>query len=87
MVILFRLPLALRGLTLFSKVGEVVVSDSDDDEVLNTFDESANLFGGGHEREDECDDYDDYSKQIYDLFGNLDVFNAMYGLKLQGRRI
>jgi hypothetical protein len=46
----------------FSKVGNVVVSDSDEDEVLNTFDESANLFGGGHEREDEFDDYDDYSK-------------------------
>lgn len=70
----------------FSKVGEVVVSDSDEDEVLNTFDESANLFGGGHEREDEFDDYDDYSKQIYDLPGNLDALNAIYGFNLQGRR-
>lgn len=70
----------------FSKVGEVVVSDSDDDEVLNTFDESANLFGGGHEREDEFDDYDDYSKQIYDLPENLDALNAIYGFNLQGRR-
>ena len=40
----------------FSKVGEVVVSDSDDDVVLNTFYESTNLFGGGHEHEDEYDD-------------------------------
>jgi hypothetical protein len=70
----------------FSKVGEVVVSDSDDDEVLNTFNESKNLFGGGHKCEDEFDDYDDYSKQIYDLQGNLDAFNAIYGFNLQGRR-
>jgi hypothetical protein len=70
----------------FSKVGEVVVSDSEEGEVLNTFDESANLFGGGHEREDELDDYDDYSKQIYDLPGELDALNAIYGFNLQGRR-
>ena len=70
----------------FSKVGTVVVSDSDDDEVLNTFDESANLFGGGHERDDEFDDYDDYSQQIYDLKGNLYALNAIYGFNLQGRR-
>ena len=73
----------------FSKVGEVVVSDSDDEEVVDMFDESANLFGGGHDREDEYDDYDDYddySKQVYDLPGNLDAFNAMYGTKLQARR-
>lgn len=70
----------------FSKVGQVVVSDSDDDEVLNTFDESTNLFGGGHERENEFDDYDDYSKQFYDLPGNLDALNAMYDFNLQGRR-
>lgn len=69
----------------FSKVGVVVVSESDDDEVLNTFDESANLFGGGHECEDEYD-YDDYSKQIYDLPGELDALNVIYGLNLQGRR-
>ena len=70
----------------FSKVGEVVVSDSDDDEVLNTFDESANLFGGGHEREDEFDDYDNYSKQIYDLPENLDALISIYGFNLQGHR-
>jgi hypothetical protein len=70
----------------FSKVGEVVVSDSEEEEVLNTFDESANLFGGGHEREDELDDYDDYSKQIYDLPGELDALTAIYGFNLQGRR-
>ena len=69
----------------FSKVGRVVVSDSDDDEVLNTFDESANLFGGGHEREDEYD-YDDYSKQIDDLPGELDALNAIYGFNIHGRR-
>ena len=70
----------------FSKVGEVVVSNSDDEEVVDMFDESANLFGGGHDREDDYDDYDDYSKQVYDLPGNLDAFNAMYGTKLQVRR-
>jgi hypothetical protein len=49
----------------FSKVGEIVVSDSEDEEVLNTFDESANLFGGGQEYEEDYDDYyyDDYAKQ------------------------
>ena len=72
----------------FSKVGDIVVSDSDDEEVVNTFDESANLFGGGHEREYDYDgyDYDDYAQQVYDLPGNLDAFNAMYGTKLQGLR-
>lgn len=70
----------------FSKVGDVVGSDSDEEEVLNTFDESVNLFGGGHEREDEFDDYDDYSKQIYDLPGELDALNAIYGFNLQGCR-
>ena len=70
----------------FSKVGQVVVSDSDDDEVLNTFDESTNLFGGGYEREDEFDDYDDYSKQFYDLPRNLDALKAMYDFNLKGRR-
>ena len=65
----------------FSKVGEVVVSDSEDEEVVNNFDESVNLFGGGHDYEDDYDgyDYDDYSKQVHDLPGNLDAFNAMYG--------
>ena len=73
----------------FSKVGEIVVSDSDEDEVEDMFDETRNLFGGGHDREDEFDDYDDYddySKQVCDLPWNLDAFNAMYGTKLQARR-
>ena len=72
----------------FSKVVDVVVSDSDDEEVVNTFDESANLFGGGHEREYDYDgyEYDDYAQQVHDLPGNLDAFNAMYGTKLQGLR-
>ncbi|PWA91915.1 zinc knuckle CX2CX4HX4C [Artemisia annua] len=72
----------------FSKVGEIVVSDSEDDVVANQFDESANLFGGGQEFEDDYDDYDydDYANQVYDLPGNLDAFNAMYGTKLQGLR-
>jgi hypothetical protein len=70
----------------FSKVGEVVVTDSEEEEVLNTFDESANLFGRSQEREDEFDDYDDYSKQIHDLPGELDALNAIYGFNLQGRR-
>ena len=29
---------------------------------------------------------DDYANQVYDLPGNLDAFNAMYGTKLQGPR-
>jgi hypothetical protein len=72
----------------FSKVGNVVVSDDDDEEVVNMFDESANLFGGGHEREYDYDgyEYDDYAQQVHDLPGNLDAFNAMYGTKLQGFR-
>jgi hypothetical protein len=72
----------------FSKVGNVNVSDSDDEEVVNTFDESANLFGGGHEREYDYDgyEYDDYAQQVHDLPGNLDAFNAMYGTKLHGLR-
>ena len=72
----------------FSKVGEIVVSNSEDELVANPFDESANLFGGGQEFEDDYDDYDydDYAKQVYDLPGNLDAFNAMYGTKLQGLR-
>ena len=68
----------------FSKVGEVVVSDSEDEEVVNNFDESVNLFGGRHDYDGY--DYDDYSKQVHDLPGNLDAFNAMYGTKLQGLR-
>jgi hypothetical protein len=72
----------------FSKVGPVVVSDSEDEEVVNTFDESANLFGGGHEREYDYDgyEYDDYAQQVHDLPGNLDAFNAIYGTKFQGLR-
>ena len=57
----------------FSKVGEIDVSDSDDEDVENTFDESTNLFGGGHDREDDYDeyDYDNYVDQFYDLPGNF----------------
>lgn len=40
-----------------------------------------NLFGGGHDRED---DYGDYADQVYDLPGNLDAFYDTYGIKLQG---
>ena len=67
-------------------MGEIVVSDSDEDEVVNTFDESMNLFGGGHDREDDYDDYDydDYADQVYDLPGNLDALYDTYGIKLQG---
>ena len=65
----------------FSKVGEIVDSDIDEENVLNTFDESMNLFGGGDDRED---DYDDYPDQVYDLPGNLDAFYDTYDIKLQG---
>ena len=72
----------------FSKVGEVVVSDSNDEEVVNMFDETTNLFGGGHDYVDEYDDYDydKYSKQIYDLPRNLDALDALDDIKFQGRR-
>jgi hypothetical protein len=43
----------------FSKVGDVEISDSDEDEVLDPFAESANLFGGGHERDDYVWCFDD----------------------------
>lgn len=39
-------------------MGEIVDSESDKEEVVNTFDESMNSFGGGHDREDDYDDYD-----------------------------
>ena len=42
----------------FSKVREIVDSNNDEEEVVNTFDESTNLFGGGHDHEDDYDDYD-----------------------------
>lgn len=55
----------------FSIVGEIVDADSDEEEVVNTFDESMNLFGGGH----DCkDNYDDYAMQVYNLLGNFDAF-------------
>lgn len=70
----------------FYKVGEIVDSDSDEEEVVNTFDESVNLFGGGHDREDDYDDYDydDYAKHVYDLPRNLDAVYDFYVIKLQG---
>jgi hypothetical protein len=45
-----------------------------------------NLFGGGHDRENDYNDYDYdyYADQIYDLSGNLDAFYDTYGMKLQG---
>jgi hypothetical protein len=75
----------------FSKVGEIVDSDSEE-EVLNTFDESANLFdmpmstlsstGGGHDQE-EYYEYNDFTDQLYDLPGQLGAFYEDF--KLQGR--
>jgi hypothetical protein len=75
----------------FSKVGEIVDSDSEE-EVLNTFDESANLFdmpmgtfsstGGGGDQEDYYD-YDDFTDKLYDLPGQLGAFYE--DIKLQGR--
>ncbi|PWA64262.1 zinc knuckle CX2CX4HX4C [Artemisia annua] len=50
---------ATKRVNPFSKVGEIVVSDSEDELVANPFDESANLFGGGQEFEQAYDDYDD----------------------------
>lgn len=60
----------------YSKVGNIVDSDSDKEEVVNNFDESVNLSGGGHDRDN------DYAKQVYDLLGNLNAFYDMYGIKL-----
>ena len=55
---------SIKRVNPFSKVGEIVVSDSDEDEVVNTFDESMNLFGGAQDRGDDYDDYDydDYAE-------------------------
>ncbi|PWA96026.1 hypothetical protein CTI12_AA043360 [Artemisia annua] len=77
---------ATKRVNPFSKVGEIMESDSEDELVSNPFDESANLFGGGQEFDQDYDDYDDYANQVYDLPGNLDAFNAIYGTKLQGPR-
>ena len=65
-----------------------MVSNSEDEEVVNKFDESVNLLGGEHDYEDDYDgyDYDDYSKHVHDLPRNLDAFNAMYGTNFQGLR-
>lgn len=68
----------------FSKVGDVIVSDSDDEEVLEPDNPMAKFLastGGGHELEDY---YDDYADQVYDLPGQLDDFSDMYDIKLQG---
>ena len=62
----------------FSKVGEVVVSDSDDEEVVDMFDESANLFGGGHDREDEYDDYDEMTMMI--ILSKFMIFQGIWTL-------
>ena len=54
-------------------MGEIVYSDSDEEEVVNTFDESMNLFGGDYDCQDDYDeyDYDNYADQFYDLPGNF----------------
>ena len=77
----------------FSKVGDIVYSDSDsEDEVLNPFDESANLLdrpmgmfssAGGGDDQEYYDDYDDYMDQLYELPGHLKAFYD--DIKLQGR--
>ena len=59
----------------FSKVGNVVVSDLED-EVDDVVSYGADFDGY---------DYDDFESQIYDLPGSLKSFNDM-GVKLQGRR-
>lgn len=58
-----------------SKVGEVLVTNSDDDEVLEPDNDMAKFLassGGYHELEDYFDD--DYAAQVYDLPGQLIVF-------------
>ena len=79
---------ASKKVNPFSKVGEILDSDSDEEEVVNPFDESVNLFnnfpsstGGGHELEY---DYDDYADQVYDLPEQLETFYDMYDIKVQG---
>ena len=70
----------------FSKVGEVVVNDSDEDKVLEPDNDMAKFlasFVGYHVLEDYFDD--DYAAQVYDLPGQLNVYCDMYDVKLQGR--
>ena len=65
----------------FSKVGNVVVSDSEDEV------DEMDAYGGGHDFEEDLDGYDDYAyaSQIYDLPGSLKSFKDT-DFKLQGRR-
>ena len=69
----------------FSKVGDVVVSDSDD-EVLEPDDTMSNYLSsaGGH---NELESYlsDDYAAQVLDLPGQLEEFNKMFDFKVKGR--
>lgn len=68
----------------FIKVGAVVCSDSDDDEVLEPVTSSYLASGGGgYDYEDFVDD--DYDAQVYDLPGHLAKFCDMYDINLQGR--
>jgi hypothetical protein len=76
----------------FSKVGDVIDSDSEVDEVINLFDESANLFdmpmgtfsstGGGQDQE-EYYEYDDFTDQLHELPRHLATYYEDF--KLQGR--
>jgi hypothetical protein len=76
----------------FSKVGEVIDSDSEVDEVLNSYDESVNLFdmpmgtlsstGGAQDQEDYYE-YDDYTDQLHEIPRHLVAYYEDF--KLQGR--
>ena len=69
----------------FSKVGNVVVSDSDD-EVLEPDDPmSSYLSSAGGQNELEGYFSDDYAAQVLDLPGQLEEFNKMFDFKVQGK--
>ena len=69
----------------FSKVGEVVVSESED-EVFEPNDPMDSYFssaGGHHELEGYLSD--DYAAQVFDLPGQFEEYNKQFDFKLQGR--
>ena len=88
MVFLFRLPLLQRGLTHFLRwvrlwflivMMKRFLTRSTNQQIFL-------VVVNGHGREDELDDYDDFSKQFYDLPRNLDALKAINDFNLQGRR-
>ena len=77
-------PVGIRKGNPFSKVGEVVVSESED-EMFEPNDPMHNYFSsaGGHNK---LEGYlsDDYAAQVNDLPGQFEEFNNQFDFKLQG---